>query len=185
MSTSDELILECTQMIATEGLQAFSLRKLADRVGIKAPSIYEHFEHKEALLDVARNRALTELGNAMASYCTGDDPRQRLITTAMGYLRFAEDHPCLFTLLFTELPSKRSGLKEPPKAASPYALLLTRVKDFLGDNCQDAEVMSLGIWSLVHGVAVLRHTHLRDFQAPLVAGAQINLEALLDAWAMK
>ena len=42
MGKLDDLVLECTQMIAADGLESFSLRKLADRVGIKAPSIYEH-----------------------------------------------------------------------------------------------------------------------------------------------
>ena len=185
MSKFDELIQECTQMIAAEGLKAFSLRKLADRVGIKAPSIYEHFASKEALLDAARQVAVTELGNTMAKHCTGCEPRQRLITTAMGHLQFAEEQPSLFALLFMEMPSMRQGLTDEPKAESPYGHLLARVQDFLGDKREGAEALSFGIWSLVHGVAVLRHTHLRDFPAPLVEGAQTNLEALLDGWALR
>lgn len=182
MGKFDELIQECTQMIAVDGLKSFTLRKLADRVGIKAPSIYEHFKNKEALLDAARQVALTELGHTLTQGCTGKHPRERLITTALGYLRFAEEHQSLFALLFMEMPSNRQGLGEAPKAGSPYAILWMQVKDFLGENHQQAEALSLGIWSLVHGIAMLQHTHLKNFPAPLADGAQINLEALLDGW---
>lgn len=183
MGKLDDLVLECTQMIAADGLESFSLRKLADRVGIKAPSIYEHFKNKDALLDAARHMAMTELSNAMVNCCAGRSARQRLLSTAMGYLQFAENNPSLFALLFLELPSKRQGLEDAPHADSPYALLMTRVREFLGENHKDTESLCFGIWSLVHGVAVLRHTHLKDFPAPLPKAAQKNLEALLDGWA--
>lgn len=172
-------------MIAAEGLTSFSLRKLAARVGIKAPSIYEHFESKDALLDAARAVAMSKLGEAMVERCSGCEPRQRLITTAMGYLQFAQDQPSLFALLFMEMPTKRRNLEDAPKAESPYAHLLARAQDYLGDKRQGAEALSFGICSLVHGVAALRHTHLRDFPAPLVEGAQTNLEAMLDGWALR
>ena len=184
MKTTDRLILECTQMIASQGLQAFSLRKLADRVGIKAPSIYEHFESKEALLDAARRTAMSELGKTLLTNIEGHTPRQRLISAGLAYLQFAQDQPALFALLFLQMSSTRSGLERVPSADSPYALLLTRVRDFLGKE-RDAETLAFGIWSLVHGVALLRHTHLKDFSAPLVQGAHQNLEALLDGWSLQ
>lgn len=185
MSTSDELILECTRLIAADGLKAFSLRKLADRVGIKAPSIYEHFESKDALLDAARRLAMAELGNTMLTRTSAGTPRERLMAAALGYLQFAEDQPSLFALLFMEMPSRRQGLAEVPNPESPYAHLLALVKVFLEGRSLDAEALCFGIWSLVHGVAMLRHTHLKHFSASLIDGAVINLEALLDGWLVK
>ncbi|NMM09281.1 MAG: TetR/AcrR family transcriptional regulator [Polaromonas sp.] len=182
MSTRDDLVQTCTQMIAENGLAAFSLRKVADRVGIKAPSIYEHFESKEALLGEARRAATVALNASMVAHCKGLDPRQRLLTTAMGYLQFAQEQPSLFALLFMETPSKRRSLAELPEQNSPYAFLLARVNDFLVTMHSEGEVLSFGIWSLVHGAAVLRHTHLKEFSAPVLTSTRKNLEALLDGW---
>jgi AcrR family transcriptional regulator len=182
MSTWDELVLECTRMIAADGMAAFSLRKLADRVGIKAPSIYAHFGNKDALLAAARHSARSALSAALLAGPTSRSPRKRLIATSLGYLRFAQDQPHLFALLMAHTPSERSSLKEPPDPDSPYALLLTRVQDFLGPTHLQAEVLCLGLWSLVHGAAVLRQTHLDAF-APTIAGlVETNLEALLNGW---
>ncbi len=182
MSTRDDLVRACADLIAEQGVGALSLRRVAERVGIKAPSIYVHFASKEALLAAASQLAAGALGECLKAGCTGDDARARLVSTAHGYLRFADQHPSLFALLFMELPSTRRSLDEPPDATSPYLLLLTRVHEFLGDGPGQAELLAFGIWALVHGAAVLRRTHLRDFVGPLDEGTRLNLECLLDGW---
>lgn len=188
MSTAEELIQECTRMIAADGLEAFSMRKLADRVGIKAPSIYVHFKSKEALFAAARSEASRSLGASLEAHTRGKarpSARQRLLTTAMAYLQFAQDQPALFALMFRETPSSRPSLDQAPDPASPYAFLLLRVREFLPPDHPQAEVLGFGLWALVHGAAQLRQTHLRGFGQAVIDGTRRNLEALLDGWAVK
>lgn len=183
--TRDTLIRACADLIAQEGLAALSLRKVADRVGIRAPSIYTHFRNKEALLAQASRHASAALGQCLREQCRGRDARARLQSTAMAYLRFADAQPSLFALFFMELPSARRNLDDLPDADSPYGFLMQRVRDFLGDAGDDraqAEALCFGIWSLVHGAAVLRQTHLRDFSGPIVDATGLNLQRLLDGW---
>ena len=133
------------------------------------------------LAETARQAGAT-LGAFLRQACAGPDARTRLVTTAMGYLQFAEAQPSLFTLFFTELPSVRRSLDDLPPADSPYGFLIERVTDYLGGPRDRVEVLAFGIWSLVHGAAVLRQTHLRDFSGPIVEGTRHNLERLLDGW---
>lgn len=185
--TRDALVRACAELVAEEGLAALSLRKVAGRVGIKAPSIYVHFANKEALLAEASRQARQALGEAMRRDFKGRDARQRLLCTAMAYLHFAEQQPMLFALFFIELPSVRRSLDDLPQASSPYGFLIERVADYLGDGREDdrreeVERLAFGIWSLAHGAAVLRQTHLRDFSGPVVEATRLNLERLLDGW---
>lgn len=181
--TRDALIHACAELIAEEGIAALSLRKVAARVGIKAPSIYVHFANKEALLAEAGRQASAALGDFLRRGCKGDDARDRLLSTAMGYLQFADAQPSLFALFFMELPSVRRSLDDLPDASSPYGFLIERVADYLGGRQREQiEVLAFGIWSLVHGAAVLRQTHLRDFSGPIVEGTCQNLGRLLDGW---
>lgn len=180
--TRDALIRACADLIAEDGLASLSLRKVAERVGIKAPSIYAHFDNKDALLAAASEQASAALGDFLRQDCQGPDTRARLLSTAMGYLRFADAQPSLFALFFMALPSVRRSLDDRPDANSPYGFLIDRVSDFLGGERQQVEILAFGIWSLVHGAAVLRQTHLRDFSGPIVAGTRQNLERLLDGW---
>lgn len=182
MSTADELVLHCTELIATQGVATFSLRKLAARVGIKAPSIYAHFANKEVLLAAARQHAHAALRAALAAGPQEHPPRQRLLAAAMAYLQFAQDQPHLFALLMMETPSARNTLEEAPAPDSPYALLLARVRDFLGAAHPEADTLCFGLWSLVHGAAVLRKTHLQAFSASVPGFTRKNIEALLQGW---
>ncbi len=181
-STREALVRASAELIAAQGVAAFSLRQVAQRVGIKAPSIYVHFDSKEALLAAASRSAVDALGVVLRAAGTGHDARERLVSTAMGYLEFAQQQPSLFALLFMELPSARRSLEEEPDAGSPYGLLLLRAADFVGGERDQVERLGFGIWSLLHGAAVLRHTHLRDFQGPVVEATRQNLERLLDGW---
>lgn len=180
--TREALIRACAELIAEQGLAALSLRRVAERVGIKAPSIYVHFDNKDALLAAAGRHASAALGAVLRDACRGRGARERLLSTALGYLRFADEQPALFALFFQELPSARRSLDELPDEASPYAFLVARVSDLLGDDRAAVERLAFGIWSLVHGAAVLRQTHLRDFSGPIVEATRTNLERLLDGW---
>lgn len=182
MTTRDALVDAATELIASDGLAALSLRKVAEQVGIRAPSIYVHFGSKEALLAEARLRATRALGAHLRAARKGGDARARLLVTATAYLGFARAQPSLFALLFMELPSERRSLDEAPDADSPYRLLLDAAAEFLGGDRRAAEMLSFGIWSTVHGAAVLWQTHLRDFSGPIDAGLRENLERLLDGW---
>ena len=180
--TRDALIRACAELIAEQGIAALSLRKVAERVGIQAPSIYVHFANKQALLAEAGRHASAALGESLRQACQGEGARERLLSTAMGYLSFADTQASLFALFFMELPSVRRSLDDLPDATSPYGFLIERVTDFLGGPRERIEILGFGIWSLVHGAAVLRQTHLREFSGPIVEGTRRNLERLLDGW---
>ena len=55
MSRKQEIIEVCVEMIDKDGFQNLSIKTIADRIGIKPPSLYKHFqggldEIKEAIL---------------------------------------------------------------------------------------------------------------------------------------
>src|SRR5260370_7605719 len=45
-----EIVMVARQLLEDEGLESFSMRKLADRLGVRAPVIYKHFASKNALV---------------------------------------------------------------------------------------------------------------------------------------
>ena len=183
MKTATALVQACIDLVAKDGVANLSLRKVAERAGIKAPSIYEHFANKDALLAAARGQACTCLRDTLLAHSTGKTPHERLVNMGMGYLYFAEQYPALFSLMFMEFSAEHEGLHAPFGEDDPYVVLRSAVADFLSDDGPIADAMSFGVWSLVHGAAVLRHTHLQGFAAPLDMFTTQHLNALLDGWA--
>ena len=51
MSRKEEIIFAALELAAQKGLKAVMLSQIADRVGIKKPSIYNHFASKEDLVN--------------------------------------------------------------------------------------------------------------------------------------
>lgn len=74
--TTAERILDAAENIfAAKGYSATSLGDVADRVGIRTPSLYNHFKNKEALYEAVLERLLEEfsapleeLGRAPVTY---------------------------------------------------------------------------------------------------------------------
>jgi AcrR family transcriptional regulator len=46
---AEEIVRAARELLEEEGIDGLSMRRLAERLGIRAPSIYKHLPHKQAL----------------------------------------------------------------------------------------------------------------------------------------
>jgi AcrR family transcriptional regulator len=74
-STAERILDAAEDLFAENGYSATSLGDVADRVGIRPPSLYNHFRNKEALYEAVLERLLTafaapleELGRGQVTY---------------------------------------------------------------------------------------------------------------------
>jgi AcrR family transcriptional regulator len=65
-STSDRILDAAEDLFAEKGYSATSLGDVADRVGIRSPSLYNHFRNKEALYEAVLERLLEDFSAPMA-----------------------------------------------------------------------------------------------------------------------
>ncbi len=73
-----ERILDAAQdLIQTRSFHGFSFQDLADRVGIRKPSLYHHFDSKEALALAVLERA-ADWVRTQVTKVDGEDPAARL-----------------------------------------------------------------------------------------------------------
>lgn len=97
-------ILDAAQALLDEtgDEQAVTLRAVARRVGIAAPSIYAHFADRQAILLALVQDTFAELGGALGAAvdAAGPDPERRLRSACAAYLSFAADRPQRYRVLF-------------------------------------------------------------------------------------
>jgi AcrR family transcriptional regulator len=94
---AQEILAAASDLLEREG-QALSMRKLADRVGIRAPSLYKHFPSKHALEAALISQGFEQQG-ALFEAALADSP-QPIVAMAGAYREFARAHPHLYRLMY-------------------------------------------------------------------------------------
>jgi AcrR family transcriptional regulator len=83
-------ILDAAWAVAREqGLPALTLREVAARVGIRAPSLYSHFESKHAIYDAMYGESWAEFLTFSRGVTLPDSPRAALRVVAHTFFDFA------------------------------------------------------------------------------------------------
>jgi AcrR family transcriptional regulator len=99
----DEIVAAAVELLDETGDEStITLRSVARRVGIAAPSIYRHFPDQPAIMLAVVRQAFAELAARLRADldAAGDDPRQRLYAVCNGYLDFAQTHPERYRTMF-------------------------------------------------------------------------------------
>jgi len=83
-------ILDAAWLIARrDGLNAITLREVGELVGMRAPSLYSHFESKNAIYDAMFAESWRELVRAFQGSKFPAAPREGLLTEAQVFFDFA------------------------------------------------------------------------------------------------
>lgn len=98
-STSERILDSAEDLFAEKGYSATSLGDVADQVGIRSPSLYNHFKNKEALYGAVVERLLTKFTATMAGITQGETNKQRILEWLETVVRCHHDNPNLARLL--------------------------------------------------------------------------------------
>lgn len=95
--TASALLDAAERLLREQGLDALTVRRVAEAVGATTRSVYSTYGSKEALLAALGSRAFDMLADTVRSLPVTDDPVHDLIAAATdGFRRFACAHPALF-----------------------------------------------------------------------------------------
>jgi AcrR family transcriptional regulator len=100
-ATRLEIIEAAWQLAQERGLAEFTLRNLAERVGMRAPSLYSHFESKNAIYDAMFGQAWSDYEQiALAELAElPQSPRAAIRRVARVFFDFAVANPARHQLL--------------------------------------------------------------------------------------
>jgi AcrR family transcriptional regulator len=115
-----EIVSVARDLLEREGADALTMRALAARLGIRAPSLYKHFGDKEEL-----ETAIIAVGfedAAVAFETAARSARSPLAAIARAYRRFALERPHLYRLM-NDRPLRRDLLPDGVEARAAAPLL--------------------------------------------------------------
>jgi AcrR family transcriptional regulator len=153
------------ELLEAEGPEGLSMRRLADRLGIRAPSIYKHLPDKEALEAAIISAGFELQADAFAAALEGaDDP---LTAIAGAYRAFAREHPHLYRLMTARELNRAlltPGVEE--RAAVP-------VHEAVGGDRD----LARATWAFAHGMTILELDRRFPPDADLDAAWRRGLDA--------
>ena len=98
-STADRILDAAEDLFAAKGFAATSLGDVADRVGIRSPSLYNHFRNKEALYQAVLERLLDDFSAPLAELAKAPVTRERVLHWLEAIVRQHHANPNLARLL--------------------------------------------------------------------------------------
>jgi len=100
-STQAEILEHAWAVARERSLSELTLREIAQRMGMRPPSLYTHFASKNAVIDAMFGQAWSEfLGTVHAARRRlPEDPRARLQALALNFFEFAVVNPARFQLM--------------------------------------------------------------------------------------
>jgi AcrR family transcriptional regulator len=123
-ATKDEILDAAWELCAREGLAGLSLRELATRVGMQAPSLYSYFSSKHDIYDAMFAQGFEQF-NAGRLLPTDEDPLDALRAMAHRFADFCTENPVRYQLLFQRtIP----GFEPSPES---YAISAAGFADFI------------------------------------------------------
>jgi AcrR family transcriptional regulator len=149
-------ILEATESLLFElGADHLTIRRVEERSGFKAPTIYHHFRDKTGLIDSLLEETCAELYRRLCRVPRRVDPTVYLRELARAYLEFGLGNPTLYALISAP---RRDGARLLPSAEAARELVfraLVAAADTGALGARDPEAIFQALWAVLHGVVSL------------------------------
>jgi len=137
-------------LLASDGLEALSLRAVTRRAGVSATAAVPHFGNLAGLRAALAAEGYRELALALGEASSAHQ-------AGMAYIRFALANPNLFQLMFRRaLLSERSeALQSASQSAFEALRGLAQGLDTATGRDEGSAARMAGLWGRVHGLAML------------------------------
>jgi AcrR family transcriptional regulator len=169
------LIKAGVEILAQEGIDGLTLRKVAQRAGVSHNAPYSHFSDKQSLIAAISTEGFKQLYDELdaAVLSHPSDPKRQLQEGAWAYVQFAMNNTDTFKIMFSGVLEKE---KEYPAFVEVSRMTFHRVVEIVR-ACQEAgllstappELMAVFVWGQIHGIISLilegqvSHTILNRF----------------------
>jgi len=136
-----------------------TLRDIARRAGIAAPSIYSHFADRAAVIDAVVVESFAKL--KAVAHAAGEEsagPAGRLRALCAAYVRFGRENPGRYRILFEASGPEAAARRPASNGAAAFTGLTAALADCVADGSSastDPALDATALWAALHGLVVL------------------------------
>jgi AcrR family transcriptional regulator len=138
---AEAVVSAAAELADADGLDHLTLARLADRLGVRAPSLYVHVDGLPDLRRRLAVRGARELGAALACAAAGLAGEDALRAVAATYRDYAREHPGTYAAL--QVPAEDAQQSDAARVVVEIVVAVLRGYGLEGDEA-------------IHGVRVVR-----------------------------
>lgn len=157
----ETLIEQGIELIHEEGIEKFSLRKVAKNVGVSAAACYNHFGNIDELLKGMYAYVIDRFSTVLEQAVEENPCHYITISMGVAYVEFFAKHPHYFNFLFDseylDIQIKETEIIWNGNF-TPFEIFVNGAKRGLRElNIDEAELRDdlLVMWATVHGLAAM------------------------------
>ena len=146
-ATKAEILDAAWEIVRAEGLAALSLRDVAARVGMRAPSLYSYFDSKHAIYDAMFGQAWQTYLDLAQTLEPPKDTRGLLLVAARTFVAFAVADPARHQLMnLRTIP----GFEPSPESYAPAVEVMETFRERLASVGID-DPKAIDLWTALVG----------------------------------
>ncbi|MGD9619996.1 MAG: TetR/AcrR family transcriptional regulator [Mycolicibacterium sp.] len=152
----ESIVNAALNFLDREGWDALTINALANQLGTKGPSLYNHVHSLEDLRRTVRMRVVGDIIDMLNTVGQGRTPDDAVMVMAGAYRSYAHHHPGRYSA-FTRMPL---GGDDPEftEATRAAAAPVISVLASYGLDADAAFFAALEFWSAMHGFVLLEMT---------------------------
>ncbi|AIU06636.1 TetR/AcrR family transcriptional regulator [Mycolicibacterium smegmatis] len=156
----DTIVNAALTFLDREGWDALTINALANQLGTKGPSLYNHVHSLDDLRRTVRMRVIDDIISMLNRVGEGRTRDDAVIAMASAYRSYAHHHPGRYSA-FTRMPF---GDDDPEYSAATKAAAapVIEVLASFGLEGEQAFYAALEFWSALHGFVLLEMTGVMD-----------------------
>ncbi len=143
----DRIVETARELLEALGVDAVTLRVVAEALGVKAPSLYRYVKNKNAMLLAINEVTIIELINLLMQAADNAAPlTERLVEVALAYRQYAHAHPVCYELAMSSSPEIKPAEDVQVQLVLPLQALFTQLTDET-----DSLAALRGAFAFLHG----------------------------------
>ncbi|HEY9899098.1 MAG TPA: WHG domain-containing protein [Pantanalinema sp.] len=146
------VVRAAVELVDAEGLEGLNLSRLAERLGVRPPSLYKHVAGLDAVQRGIALEGIRAIARRMTHAAVGKAGDDAMLAIAEAYRVYAKEHPGLYA---ATLRAPASEDREWIEASEEVLGIILRVLVPYGLDETGALHAIRGLRSLVHGFASL------------------------------
>ncbi len=153
-------IVEATQRLIDNGIDALTLRAIAREAGVAGPSIYDHFANVDAIRDEVRSLCFDELSAGLSDDAAAtDDHVTRLQAICSAYVAYGKAYPYRYALLYSSLRRREQNTATGHGGPRALQILVDSITDCVAagqSSSSNPYDDAVAVWACIHGLTTLR-----------------------------